>query len=45
VATIRAGLRQNLGKRGLRVHALQVKLLDGTGLVLNIGTARAKILR
>jgi hypothetical protein len=45
VATIQAGLRQNLGKRGLRVHALQVKLLDGTGLVLNLGTARAKILR
>lgn len=45
VATIRAGLREDLGKRGLRVHALQVRLLDGTGLVLNIGTATAKILR
>jgi hypothetical protein len=45
VARIRAGLRQNLGKRGLRVHALRVELLDGTGLVLNIGTAKAKILR
>ncbi|HEX5770329.1 MAG TPA: choice-of-anchor P family protein [Nocardioidaceae bacterium] len=45
VAFIKAGLRQNLGKRGLRVHALRVELLDGTGLVLNIGTAKAKILR
>lgn len=45
VATIKAGVRQNLGKRGVRVHALQVKLLDGTGLVLNIGNATAKILR
>jgi hypothetical protein len=45
VALIKAGLRQNLGKRGVRVHALRVELLDGTGLVLNIGTAKAKILR
>lgn len=45
LALIKAGLRQNLGKRGVRVHALRVELLDGTGLVLNIGTAKAKILR
>jgi hypothetical protein len=45
VAFIKAGVRQNLGKRGLRVHALRVELLDGTGLVLNVGTAKAKILR
>lgn len=45
LASIRAGVRTNLGKRGIRVHALRVELLDGTGLVLNIGTARAKILR
>lgn len=45
LALIKAGLRQNLGKRGVRVHALHVELLDGTGLVLNIGTAKAKILR
>ena len=45
VAFIKAGVRQNLGKRGVRVHALQIKLLDGTGLVLNVGTAKAKILR
>jgi hypothetical protein len=45
VASIRAGVREPLGKRGLLVHALQVKMLDGTGLVLNIGTAKAKIKR
>ena len=45
LARIKAKVRQNLGKRGLRVHALRVELLDGTGLVLNIGTAKAKILR
>lgn len=45
LAFIKAGVRQNLGKRGLRVHALRVELLDGTGLVVNIGTAKAKILR
>lgn len=44
VARIKAGLRNKLGKRGLRVHALRVELLD-TGLVLNVGTAKAKILR
>ena len=45
VAFIKAGVRQNLGKRGVRVHALRIELLDGTGLVLNVGTAKAKILR
>lgn len=45
VVFIKAGVRTNLGKRGVRVHALRVELLDGTGLVLNIGTARAKIVR
>ena len=45
VAFIKAGVRQNLGRRGVRVHALRVEMLDGTGLVLNIGTAKAKILR
>jgi hypothetical protein len=45
LAFIKAGVRKNLGKRGLRVYALRVELLDGTGLVLNIGAARAKIKR
>ena len=45
VANIRAAVRENLGKRGLRVHAIRIELLDGTGLVLNIGTAKAKIVR
>ncbi len=45
LASIRAGVRTDLGKRGIRVHALRIELLDGTGLVLNVGTARAKILR
>lgn len=45
LVSMQAAVRTNLGRRGLRVHALQVRLLDGTGLVLNVGTARAKILR
>jgi hypothetical protein len=45
LAKIEFGKRENLGKRGLRVHAIRVTLLDGTGLVLNIGTAKAKIVR
>ncbi|HSJ22029.1 MAG TPA: choice-of-anchor P family protein [Nocardioidaceae bacterium] len=45
VAVIKARVRENLGKRGLRVHAVRVEMLDGTGLVLNIGTARAILKR
>ncbi len=45
LAFIKAGVRQNLGKRGLRVYAVRVEMLDGTGLVLDIGVAKAKILR
>lgn len=45
VVFLKAGVRTDLGKRGVRVHALRVELLDRTGLVLHIGTARAKILR
>jgi hypothetical protein len=44
VAFIKAGVRKNLGKRGLRVHALQIRLLD-TGVVVNVGTAKARIMR
>lgn len=44
VAVVEAAVRKNLGKRGLRVHALQVRLLD-TGVVVNIGTAKARIAR
>lgn len=45
LAVIEVAVRKNLGRRGVRVHALRVKLLDGSGLLLNIGTAKAKILR
>jgi hypothetical protein len=44
VAFVKAGVRKNLGKRGLRVHALQIRLLD-TGVVVNVGTAKARIMR
>lgn len=45
VATVTAAVRRPLGKRGLMVHALRVELLDGTGAVFNIGTAKARIKR
>lgn len=44
VATITAGDRVELGRRGVLVHALRIEMLD-TGLVLNVGTAKAKITR
>ncbi|GAB2726470.1 choice-of-anchor P family protein [Nocardioides pakistanensis] len=43
VAKIQAGYTRKLGKRGLLVHAVRIELLDGTGMVLNIGTAKARI--
>lgn len=43
VAKLTAAVRRPLGKRGLMVHALRVELLDGTGAVFNVGTARARI--
>lgn len=43
VAKVTAAVRRPLGKRGLMVHALRVELLDGTGAVFNVGTARARI--
>lgn len=45
VAKITVGVGQQLGTRGLLVHALRVELLDGSGLVLNVGTAKARISR
>jgi hypothetical protein len=43
LAVVKTRVRQNFGKRGVQVHAVRVELLDGTGMVLNIGTARARI--
>jgi hypothetical protein len=43
VALIKVGVRQDIGKRGLRVYAVRVELLDGSGLVLNLGAAKARI--
>jgi hypothetical protein len=45
LAVITGAVTEKLGKRGLRVHALRVEMLDGTGLRLDLGTAKAKILR
>jgi hypothetical protein len=45
LAVITGAVTEKLGKRGLRVHALRVEMLDGTGLTLDLGTAKAKILR
>lgn len=42
--SVRAAVRTDIGKRGVRVHALRVELLD-TALVVDIGTAPATILR
>ena len=43
VARIEAGRLELLGTRGARIHALHIELLDGSGLVLDLGTARARI--
>jgi hypothetical protein len=43
LAVVKTRVRQNFGKRGVQVHAVRVEMLDGTGMVLNIGTARARI--
>lgn len=45
VAVIEVGVRRLIGKRGIMVHALRVTLRDGSGLVLNVGTAKARISR
>ena len=45
VAKITASVQKELGARGLMVHALRVEMLDGSGLVLNLGTAQARINR
>jgi hypothetical protein len=45
LAKLEHGTRENVGRRGLRVTALRVTMLDGSGLVLDIGTAKARIVR